>query len=426
MSLSIRNSKLIEVLAATPVISLRELVEVFGNRMAISRLANDEQLVALGAGYYARPDVDRFTAAILVAGKYYPNTIISRWAALKMHGLVDGTPDQIDVDVPRSESLRNSLFTVHRVSPERLFGIETMSLQGIEVQVYDPERALCDVYRTLDDPREISASLSTYRSKGLKLERLVDYDRQLDTDVVGLLQRSQTERKKETRTTEQQAGPDGSSAVRQTIVEAACELYAREGFAGLTLRKVADEIGMSTAAIAYHFGSKSGLKRAVLNELNRFFVHPPPQIPDGLSPPEIITHFARETMAQAEASELKFRMERWCLAEQNFFIKDLIRDLCGMSVRFIANQITAACPTITLNEAQARGAFLLAGLDEYAQVYWIYSEYLGIETSKADMIMGYKRTLLERVIPALFQEDCWNNLIATQASRGPGQDTKGF
>lgn len=413
MNPSNRSGKLKNLLAVSPIICIRELVEVFGNRMAISRLADDEQLLALGAGYYARPNIDRFTAAILVAGKYYPHAVISRWAALKVHGLLDGVPDQIDIDVARSVSLRNSIFTVHRVSPERLFGIETLRLHDIVVRVYDPERALCEVYRTLEDPIEMNASLSAYLLKEPDLDRLGNYDKKLSTDVAGVLRRNQTDAKKNgSRVANHHGNPELPGVARQTIVEAACELYAREGFDGLTLRRVADEVGMSAAAIAHHFGSKSGLKRAVLHELHRFFVHPPPQFPEGLSPLEIITLFARETMAQSEASELKFRMERWCLAEQNFFIKDLIRDLCGMTVRFIADQIRAACSEITVEEAQARGAVLLASLDEYAQVYWIYSEYLGIETSKAAMIEGYKKTLLERVIPVMFQPDRWDNLAA--------------
>lgn len=50
-----------------------------------------------------------------------------------------------------------------------------------------------------------------------------------------------------------------STGARERILAAAVETLKREGYAGLTIAKVAARAGESKALIAYHFGSKHGL-----------------------------------------------------------------------------------------------------------------------------------------------------------------------
>jgi AcrR family transcriptional regulator len=56
------------------------------------------------------------------------------------------------------------------------------------------------------------------------------------------------------------------NAMRTALIEAAARLIATEGVQGLTLRRVADEVGTSTMAIYTHFGGMSELRRAVRRE----------------------------------------------------------------------------------------------------------------------------------------------------------------
>jgi AcrR family transcriptional regulator len=53
-----------------------------------------------------------------------------------------------------------------------------------------------------------------------------------------------------------------STGARERILEAAIEVLKADGYAGLTLAKVAARAGESKALVAYHFGSKQGLVRA--------------------------------------------------------------------------------------------------------------------------------------------------------------------
>jgi AcrR family transcriptional regulator len=59
---------------------------------------------------------------------------------------------------------------------------------------------------------------------------------------------------------------NGNSSLRPALIEAAARLIATEGSDGLTLRRVADEVGTSTMAIYTHFGGMPELRRALRRE----------------------------------------------------------------------------------------------------------------------------------------------------------------
>lgn len=56
---------------------------------------------------------------------------------------------------------------------------------------------------------------------------------------------------------------------REQIVSAAIEVFGQFGFAGGTIRSIAERVGVSHAALLQHFGSKEGLLMAVLEEWDR-------------------------------------------------------------------------------------------------------------------------------------------------------------
>ena len=53
---------------------------------------------------------------------------------------------------------------------------------------------------------------------------------------------------------------------RQTILEAAVELYASCGFRGTSLAAIGERAGVTHAAVLYHFGSAEGILLAVIEE----------------------------------------------------------------------------------------------------------------------------------------------------------------
>lgn len=56
---------------------------------------------------------------------------------------------------------------------------------------------------------------------------------------------------------------------REQIIEAALTTFAEHGFAGGSVRVIADRVGVSHATLLQHFGSKEGLLTAVLEEWDR-------------------------------------------------------------------------------------------------------------------------------------------------------------
>lgn len=53
-------------------------------------------------------------------------------------------------------------------------------------------------------------------------------------------------------------------ATRQGIVETARRLFAERGYEGASLQDIADEMGLTKAAVYYHFRSKADILRAIV------------------------------------------------------------------------------------------------------------------------------------------------------------------
>lgn len=51
---------------------------------------------------------------------------------------------------------------------------------------------------------------------------------------------------------------------RTKLIEAAAPLFAQKGFAAVSIRELAEEAGVNSALISYHFNGKEGLYEAVL------------------------------------------------------------------------------------------------------------------------------------------------------------------
>ena len=54
---------------------------------------------------------------------------------------------------------------------------------------------------------------------------------------------------------------------RETLVQAAMEIFGRDGFHAASTRAIAEEAGVNQALIAYHFGGKEGLYLAVFESI---------------------------------------------------------------------------------------------------------------------------------------------------------------
>ena len=58
-----------------------------------------------------------------------------------------------------------------------------------------------------------------------------------------------------------------TSLIRDSAVEAATELFARQGFEATSLQAIADEVGVKKPSLLYHFSSKDALRQAVIDRM---------------------------------------------------------------------------------------------------------------------------------------------------------------
>lgn len=58
--------------------------------------------------------------------------------------------------------------------------------------------------------------------------------------------------------------PEGTSKSQERILERASILFARHGYAGTSLREIAEKTGVTTALVTYYFGSKERLLKTIM------------------------------------------------------------------------------------------------------------------------------------------------------------------
>jgi AcrR family transcriptional regulator len=64
-----------------------------------------------------------------------------------------------------------------------------------------------------------------------------------------------------------------SKVTRNKIMKAAARIFAEDGYAGASIRNIVARADVNQAAISYHFGSKEGLYRAVLQMALQALLH---------------------------------------------------------------------------------------------------------------------------------------------------------
>jgi AcrR family transcriptional regulator len=112
-----------------------------------------------------------------------------------------------------------------------------------------------------------------------------------------------------------EAAPYHHGALREALLQAAERVLERDGLAGLTLRAVAREAGVSHAAPTHHFGDLTGLvSELAAIGFRQFNAAMAASCGDGGSPPESARARARAYVSYAQAHPgmygLMFRTER--------------------------------------------------------------------------------------------------------------------
>lgn len=90
---------------------------------------------------------------------------------------------------------------------------------------------------------------------------------------------------------------------RAALMDAGARLFARKGFAAISLDMIAAETGLNKAMVAYYFGSKTGLYQAILDEgVSRVLERVDVEALDAAPPARRLPAFARALARGFEAA----------------------------------------------------------------------------------------------------------------------------
>lgn len=155
---------------------------------------------------------------------------------------------------------------------------------------------------------------------------------------------------------------------RAEIVRAAQEILAEEGPAALTLRAVANAVGIKLASLQYHFRTHADLVDALADETVAMYA-------SGLeagaasadaSPEERLDHALRWFTVESpvDRRQAKLELQFWALAQTNDSAKEALRRYQGIYVETLRRLVRAARPNLSAHESRARAlsiACLLEG-----------------------------------------------------------------
>lgn len=138
--------------------------------------------------------------------------------------------------------------------------------------------------------------------------------------------------------------PKAAATIAQ-ILAAGRAVFVRDGHAGLSLRKVADEAGVAVGNVSYYFETKRALIEAVLSEALAEYVeaHIDHFEADKQSPLEILLNVVTFYVSNARENHALF-FHMWGFAASDPEAKELIRRLYRPIGRFIYFLVRAARP----------------------------------------------------------------------------------
>lgn len=197
-----------------------------------------------------------------------------------------------------------------------------------------------------------------------------------------------------------QIGNGKSDRTRNTIekiLTAAHKVFTKNGHAGLSLRKVADEAGIAVGNLTYHFPTKNSLLDAMMREALADYVeeHLAQFEADRDTPLDILLNVVEFYVRNARESH-QFFYQLWGFAGSGEEARAMVRELYRPIGRFIYYLVRAASPKLT--DAEVRQAVLqIFSLEEG------YKLFIGMGPDTSPAIQSAEkdiRAITKRIIQA--------------------------
>ena len=151
------------------------------------------------------------------------------------------------------------------------------------------------------------------------------------------------------------------------ILRAARVLLAAEGYAGLSMRKVAAEVGMSLSNVQHYYQSKDALLEALLLYTMELFQKKMDSISAAMPSASPIERFLStcdmflEEITDPVTHAIFF--ELWALASRNAFASGLMDKMLGRERKALFNMIRGLNPAIGDDEYRQRAILMVAQIE---------------------------------------------------------------
>lgn len=169
-------------------ITTKEAVKNNINKMFLTNMVKNGQLVRISRGYYGLPNY--------IEDEYYKiaskskNVRFSMATALYLHNLSDRTPLIYNITLPYGyggilQKQKNVIINFVKRDLLDLGVIEKESPFGMKIKVYDIERTICDIIKNKQkiDAEIFSKALKKYvKSKNKNLNKLIMYAKKMNIE----------------------------------------------------------------------------------------------------------------------------------------------------------------------------------------------------------------------------------------------------
>lgn len=144
------------------------------------------------------------------------------------------------------------------------------------------------------------------------------------------------------------------------ILETAKALFIQGGYAEMTMRQVAERVGMSLSNLQHYFPSREALLQALLEDVRKSYDPGYAEVTAGLSDPrDRLVAVARYLIADAKKAETeRLFVEIWSLAARDEMVRGLFDQMYSYHRRTLEKLIVAVNPELSPGTVSLRAALV--------------------------------------------------------------------
>lgn len=156
---------------------------------ALHHLKNGGWVTRLKRGVYAIAAYGPAPHEFAIAMALVTPSAISHWTAMHYHHITEQTPNKIFATTPSGtaipRSLTNSMFRFIQIKKEHYFGIETVWVDDIRVQIINLEKTLLDGLVSPEYCGDFSEVLHAFKisKDNIRIQTIIEYALKLDKAV---------------------------------------------------------------------------------------------------------------------------------------------------------------------------------------------------------------------------------------------------